>query len=332
MQTRANTLEKQPRLYAIEFLRIFFVFFIILGHIMEMYPEVKTNVLAFLHTKEMNTWFGVEFFFIIGGFFLYKRIQIAPSNFELIKKIYIRLMPALLFVFLVCLVWGTNNPKLYFSKFPLVLTLTAALGFSKEATGWGDWYVCTYFWCCLLFIGLFSNNLKQGFLWTALLSYFTLCLKVSAPYEGWMKTYYTIIGNEFIRGVYSMGLGITAAYLSDKARFADKKVVSIFFTIREAYCFVAIFNYIARASHNRFSFFEMEIIFALLLICIENSLGYITSYLNKFSKIQLISKYTYSILLCHIPCMSILWSHDHYCLAGTTCGFIVTGGSHNGNF
>lgn len=96
MQEKANTLENKPRLYAIEFLRIFFVFFIILGHIMERYPEINQHTLAFFHTKAMYTSFGVEFFFIIGGFFLYKRMLSAPNIFDLIKKIYTRLIPALL--------------------------------------------------------------------------------------------------------------------------------------------------------------------------------------------------------------------------------------------
>lgn len=86
MQEKANTLEKQPRLCTIEFLRIFFVFFIILGHCMETYPEVKTNALAFLYTKEMHTWFGVEFFFIIGGFFCVKECKYLQVILSLSKK------------------------------------------------------------------------------------------------------------------------------------------------------------------------------------------------------------------------------------------------------
>ena len=46
-------------LYAIEFLRVFFIFFIILGHIMERYSSVKDTVLNFFNTKYMQGWFCV---------------------------------------------------------------------------------------------------------------------------------------------------------------------------------------------------------------------------------------------------------------------------------
>lgn len=328
MQTQANTLEKKPKLYAIEFLRVFFVFFIILGHIMERYSEVKTNVLAFFHTKGMQTWFGVEFFFLIGGFFLYKRLTQTENIFELVKKLYIRLLPALLFVFFLCVISGTS--KVY--QFPLILSLTTGLTIPGEVIGWGDWYVGVYFWCSLLFIGLFHNNVKQGLLWTAVLSYFTLCLKFNAPYDGWMKTYYTIIGNQFVRGVYSMGIGMAAAFLSERFLVADKKGIKFFFTAFEAYALVLVFNYIARTSHNHLNFWEMEIVFALFLISVAHSTGYISSLLNKVKRIQKISKYSYPVFLGHIPFIKFLLVHQSFGLNGATCGLIVLGGHFYWNF
>ncbi len=321
--TMRTHISEKTRLYAIEFLRIFFIFFIILGHIMERYPEIKSGVLSFLHTKEMNTGFGVEFFFIIGGFFLYKRILSPYNTFELIKKIYVRLVPALLFIFLICSVSKTVG----FSHFPAILSLCTGLTIPGEITGWGDWYVGVYFWCSLLFIGLFRNNIRQGFLWTAVLCYLTLCLKFNAPYDGWMKTYYTVIGNQVVRGVYSMGIGIVAAYLSDKVKVSKKKGVALFFTAFEVYCCVAIFNYVARSSHSHVNFWEMETLFAALLICIANSLGYVTKYLNKFSKIQLVSRYAYPIFLGHIPFIKFLIQHPDYGFNYTTCGLIILGGA-----
>ena len=322
MQAQANTLEKEPRLYAIEFLRIFFVFFIVLGHIMQGYPDVNANVLAFFHTKEMQTWFGVEFFFIIGGFFLYKRIMTTPDIWSLIKKIYLRLFPALLFVFFLCVMSG--SVKLY--KIPTILSLTTGLTIPGEVTGWGDWYVGVYFWCSLLFIGLFRNNLKQGFLWTGILSYFTLCLKFNAPYDGWMKTYYTIIGNQFIRGIYSMGIGIAMAYLAEKVSVSDKKGLKVFFTLVEVLGLVLIFNYIARTSHSHLNFWEMEIVFSLWLICVVKSLGYISTILNKMSKVQSVSRYAYSVFLGHIPFIRTLLLHQDFGLDDTTSGLIILGG------
>lgn len=322
MQTRANTLEKQPRLYAIEFLRIFFVFFIILGHIMQRYPEISTKILDLFDTKYVRTGFGVEFFFIIGGFFLYKRILSATNAFDLIKKIYVRLFPALLFVFLICVVCGISKIK----GLPMIMSLTTGLTIPGEVTGWRDWYVGVYFWCSLLFIGLFYNNIKQGFLWTGILSYIMLCLKFNAPYDGWMKTYYTVIGNQFIRGIYSMGIGMVAAFLANKVKFQNKLGIRVIFSFVEVYCFVCCFVFLLSTSHSQFNEFELEILFAILMISLSNSLGYITSCLNKFSKIQFISRYTYPIFLGHIPFIRYFPEHSNLGLSSTTCGLIILAG------
>lgn len=318
--------EKPKRIYSIEFLRIFFVFFIILGHIKEMYPDVGAKVLNFFNTTEMHTWFGVEFFFIIGGFFLYKKIVNISKPFEFIKKLWLRLFPALFFVFLLCCLFGTQNHNLYISRLPLIGTLTAGMGLPGEATGWGDWYVSTYFWCCLLYMGIFYACCKHAFLWVCVLIYLTVCLKFHGDYT-WMGTYYDIICTEFIRGIYSVGLGILTAYLSDKVKIVPKLALRLFFTGAELYCLLSVFNYIVRASVNNFTFWEIELVFAFLVVCMAHSLGYITSFLNKFSFIQFASRYVYSIFLCHIVCFSVLWSHDHYGFSGGTCAYIIFTGA-----
>lgn len=324
MQKKAN--EKSSRLHAIEFLRVFFVFFVILGHCMQISSELNYYVLKFFHTEKMQTWFCVEFFFIIGGFFLYRKIISAQTIWDLIKNIYLRLFPGLLFIFLLCVV--IQPFSIY--KLPLILSLTTGLTIPGDATGWGDWYVGVYFWCSLLFIALFYNNIKQGFLWTAILSYFALCLKFNAPYEGFMKTYYTIVGNLLIRGIYSMGLGMAAAFLAEKISFVDRKGVRFFFTVVEGLGLFLIFNYIVRASHNHLNFWGMEIVFAVLLICIANSLGYFSTILNNMSKIQSVSRYSYSVFLGHIPIISYLQTHGGY--ADTSCALILCVCYFNGNF
>lgn len=312
-----NMTEAKNRLYTLEWFRIFFI---ILGHIMGKYPDIKASVMSLLHTKETHTWFGVEFFFIMGGFFLYKRLQSTTNIGELIKKIYIRLLPALLFVFIIC----CTSKTVSFSRFPAILSLCTGLTIPGEVIGWGDWYVGTYFWCSLLFIGLFSNNLKRGFLWTAVLAYLTLCLKFNAPNEGWMKTYYTIIGNQFIRGVYSMGLGMVAGYLSEHSKFPDKLSSRLIFTVIEA-CFMWwVLSYIF--SSSKFNFWETELIFAALLVLIDHSVGYVSYILNRYEKVQYLSRYTYSIFLGHIPFIRYL-SLKNVDLAPVSGAILVGGGA-----
>lgn len=79
-----------PRLYNMEFLRIFFTFCIFSCHVCDMFQIVNYGR------------FSVEFFFILSGFFLYYTIdrQKDLPNF-IIKKI-IRFLPLMLFGEIVC--------------------------------------------------------------------------------------------------------------------------------------------------------------------------------------------------------------------------------------
>lgn len=91
--------------------------------------------------------------------------------------------------------------------------------------------------------------------------------------------------------------------------------------------FLSVFYYIARSSHIHFNFWEMEIVFALLLISISKSFGWVSLTLNSISKIQYISRYTYSIFLGHIIFIKQLMSHQSYGLSGTSCALIILGGA-----
>lgn len=323
MKELTNT--PQPnRLYMVEFLRIFFLFFIILGHIMERFPMIKSSVFNFFETQAMNGWFGVEFFFIIGGFFLYARIKKSDDAWSLIKKTYVRLFPALMFIFLLLVCCGLTKIQ----KLPMILTLTTGLTIPGEVTGWGDWYVGAYFWASALFVSLFVLNRKQAFLWTFILMYLTLCLKFNAPYEGWMKTYYTIVGNQIIRAIYSMGLGITAAFVSDKVSIKNNLSTQYIFTAIEIICLISIFGYIIYPKIYTFNFWEIEIVFAILMISIKSSYGYISTILNRCSKIQYISRYTYSIFLGHIiPIRLLLSSPNKFSLSESNCALLIFGGA-----
>ena len=286
------------------------------------YPKIRYNVLSFFNTKEMRIWFCAELFFVIGGFFLFKRLQSHINVWDLIKKLYVRLTPALAFTFALCCIGGTVD----FHRFPSILSLSTGLSIPDEVMHWGDWYVGVYFWCSLLFIGLFYNNLRWGFVWAVILCYLALCLRFNAHYDGWMKTYYTVIGTAFIRGIHGMGIGIFAAFLSDKINIVKKKSVSIFFTVLEIYFLWTIFYWLLRTPHSHLNFLEIEILFALLLICIVHSLGYLTKYLNKIKNIQLISRYAYPVMLGHIPVLKFLEMHKNYAQNGLACGLIIGGG------
>lgn len=323
MQELVNT-HQSKKLYMVEFLRIFFLFFIILGHIMGILPTIKSSIFHFFSTNEMNDWLGVELFFIIGGFFLYERMKKSDDAWLLIKKTYVRLLPTLMFVFLLLVCFRLVNIQ----NAPIILTLTTGLTIPGEVTGWGDWYVGAYFGASALFVGLFVLNRKQAFLWTFIFMYITLCLKFNAPYEGWMKTYYTIIGNQFVRAIYSMGLGITAAFISDNVFVKNNVSTKYIFTAIEIICLISVFGYIVYPKIYTFNLWEMEIVFAILMILIKSSYGYISTILNRYNKIQYVSRYTYSIFLGHIiPIRLLLSSPNKFGFSESNCALLIFGGA-----
>ena len=84
------------RIYSIEFIRIVLVFAILWLHSLLS----CSKLLAEYPFRGAHMNHAVEFFFIIGGFFLYRRIISNRSSCELICKTYWRFLPGLLFAFL----------------------------------------------------------------------------------------------------------------------------------------------------------------------------------------------------------------------------------------
>lgn len=277
------------------------VLFIILGHTMGQIPVIKEFYIGLLNAKGYNTRFCVELFFILAGFFLYKRIIKTDSVFDLIKKTYFRLLPAFLFIFVLCDIFGGAST----TDLPSVLTLTAGSGIVKQATGWGDWYVSTYFWCFCLYSGLFYFYRKQAVFGTLILIYTSLSIKFHGQYV-FQGAYSNIIPCDVIRGLYAMGMGIIAALLSEKVEvvFNNNIFKKLFFGVCEIVCLIYVFNYVARGVN--LSYFEVSAVFSILTVLFYNSAGFLSTWLNRADKICCVSRYVYPVFLCHILSMLIL--------------------------
>lgn len=319
-----ETIEKQnpPHyLYSVEFLRIALLSLIIIGHIGEIFPYINRTLLKSLGTSVFKGWFGVEYFFVIGGFFLYNKIQKADNAFTLIKKIYARLLPALLFIFLLCVVF--TGSKIH--QLPSILALTTGLSIPSVTIGWGDWYVGVYFWSSCLLIGLFMTCKKQAFLLLYIIMYILICFSFNAPYLGWMKTYYTFIGNQFVRGISSMGIGMTAAFIASQLSLKKEPITKTLYSVVEILCIIFTFSYLIFPGSIPFTSLEIQIIFGILIISFNSSYGYLSTILNNMSYIQYISRYTYSIFLAHIIPIRLLDSLSQKNMSEFKVFFIVFG-------
>lgn len=322
MHELVNT-HQPKKLYMVEFLRIFFVFSIILSHICNIYPEINYSVTKFFSINSFTTGFSVECFFIIGGFFLYNKIINSLSIYSLIQKIYLRLLPAFLVVFILTLL-GAYVP-IY--KLPIVLTLTTGLSIPASVTGWGDWYVGAYFWTCCLYICILYFNLQKGLIATVILVYISTCITFHNTVTGLNDTYFTIIGSQLIRGIYSVGIGICAAALMNNFKPISRFEIRIVFTIIEGIILFATYTAVLRKEYSPYNFFERELIFAFLLISSKFSWGYFSQYLNKLAWIEKISCYSYPIFLSHIVPLKILQTHNNYGLSELNCALLIFGGA-----
>lgn len=309
------------KIWSVEFFRILFVFFIILGHCMQKYPQVRESVLGAFGTSFLRTGFGVEFFFVIGGFFLYHKL--GEPVWENIKKLYSRLCPALLFVFLLTVI----TSDISFSSFPSILTLSTGLSIPKDVTGWGDWYVGVYFWCCCLCLVIFLKSREQAFCWLGILMYVCVVLRFHGKNSGFLSTYFSFVGSEVVRGFFSIGIGIVTAALSKKIKLNKCKFLTIIFSIVELYCIAQVLNYIVNIKNWNFNFWDIELTFAIFLFSAASSYGYISRLLNHMFWIGKFSRYAYSIFLAHIVFMRGLLSHNNFSLSDKLSVLIVFSGA-----
>ena len=293
--------DRRERFYSIEFLRLFFIAGIAIGHIGAVIdPALQANLLDFFHTKYHMLWFGVEGFFIIGGFFLFRSIDSRKgAAFEHIKKLWVRLAPAMIFAVVILSSMGIV-------PWWKILNLSYFLpgtGLSPEVIWNSEWFICVYFLLSCLMIGLFNFSNKLAWVIISTLTYFAMSLLIHAHPVRFSnvidEVYYTLITNGACRGLVCMSLGMGAAFVSQNLNLYKGKLFRIAATCLEAIALYMLFNYMLRASRVRFSSFEVELVFAVLMISIANSWGYISAIFNRMSWIQLFSRYTYPFLIGH---------------------------------
>ena len=209
------------RIFSVEFLRIWAIIFIFIGHIGQRYPEEIKLFSQYIFGVEYNNWWmGVELFFVIGGFFLFKRANSTTSPYLLIKKTWLRLIPGMLFAFAICTI--TANVGLFY--LPSVLLLLGGTAMHAHVLAGGDWFIGAYFWISCLIICLFcSLSRRSAFLVLGILVYLAITIKINATVEkkgAWLDTYYTFIGTGICRGIYCMGLGVAAGLISENILFS----------------------------------------------------------------------------------------------------------------
>ena len=309
------------RIYTIEFLRIFFVFFIILGHIMQMYPNIKSSIYSFVDSTLMPTWFCVKYYSLIAGFLLYKKAILTDNHvFENIVHIYIRLFPTLLFFFILGYIFELTKIE----NLPYIISMTQGMSLGvADVIGWGDWFLGAYFWAVVLSFSLLVYFKNKAFFFMIPIIYISLCLRYNHPYEGWMKSYGYFIGNEFSRVLTCVMLGNLGGFISEKLKQPNNKYILFLCTILEMYCFFWCFYHIFT---DKMSVLPTLISMLLLLILSSKSLGIVSQFFNSKNYIYYLSKYSFNVFLAAAFMQTIVQQKFFYLDGKVASLIIILGG------
>ena len=291
------------RLYAIEFLRIFFILCVLFLHATSG-NEVLAKYLSIFHASSHRLWVSVECFFILGGFFLFRNLCHSEGKtvFQRIQKLWWRLVPGLVFAFvLLCMI----DKGVSWRHFTIYLFNISHFGLAPKMMGWGEYFIGTYFCISCLLIGLFTYYRRSAWLFIGIACYLLISLHLhikpipSVNASG--GVYFSLIGHSLVRGFVGMSLGALGAFLSENIRLPHRFGIRLVATAYESLALFILFGYLLTGPENfRFTLLEIELMFTILLISIAQNLGYISSLLNRMNWVMYVSRYTYSLLVAQI--------------------------------
>lgn len=290
----AGAVRPGSRIASVEFLRIFFCLCVILYHVQSVCLPAYQSL--FHSTKKLFSkgYFSVECFFVIGGFFLFLHIQKHKDDVvKFIKKLYIRLFPALLVIGLLALIFHIIHSRSLVDLFLLL----SGLAFPKEIIGYGDWFVGVYFWATIFFYILLTNKKHDIWCWVLGLVYITVSLqfhgtRIGNVLEG---TYFGWLGAGLCRGISGIGIGILAALVSQYIHFSSKQIVRVCLTIIESTVLFVLCRMLVRG--GAYNFLQMDLLCALALCLMTPRGGYLSACLNRQQWVCALSRYTYSVFV-----------------------------------
>lgn len=332
------------RIYFVEFFRVFLILSVFLCHIGDWIDvELKEDIMSFFGTKKWFLGFAVHPFFIIGGFFLYSRLpkmavngtsecahaEILPpspvqsSVFSSIGKLWMRLMPGVIFCYTVLLISGARNwRQLPFCFFP-----SEYYGLSRELVGYSDWFVGVYFVTSCLFTALFAAYRdRSAWIVICVLTLICWCVQTTIQSNSMLLCnglYYGFLTPELARGICCMGLGMMAGYLSEHWAPRVSLFLRLVATVVEGLALFMIFNFMYRTSLAYYNGFAVYIVTAALLISAAHSWGYISGLLNRFGGVMYVSRYTYSLFLIQGMLIYFFNYKRHFGLDAHCCSLII---------
>ncbi len=291
---------KSERFYNVDFLRFIFAIGIILFHC-KFYKGFLPQL--------QNAAIIVEFFFIMGGFFLFKNIKKDDDTVKFAIKKLIRLAPALLFLILLTAITSLFVSGIHFHLNDELLRILFLqhLGFSPRT---GDfwlgigWFAIVFFWVSLFYFyinKLFGKQYLNLIVWMLIIFSFGL---------GFNSNNFNIIGHTVnilncfntgvLRALGCMGIGyfILMLYQTNFLKNCSK-FAQIVITGLELYCCTFLIHYTCFSSNiPGKSPLTYIVIFSILFYLFLRKQGIISKFLDK-KVFGFGGKYSYSMYIMH---------------------------------
>ena len=296
--------DKVPAMMNMEFLRLVFTFGIVVYHLTERLDVANEG------------WLGVEFFFILSGFFMMLTFDPARTTFDFAKSKIIHFVPLLL----LCAFLGKAKLVPVVSN---VLFLQST-GLSDDVVPPQSWFLAVLFWVSLFYFYMMKIcNIQSNRLIFALLTFFSYA---ACRHFGWDGMIGGVFSVRLLRGVAGIGLGYFTAslYLAFQKR---KPANALFCTIAE----IALTLYAAAIVFVKGACPENKIFavvcFAGLILLFGMKQGAVSRFFNRpfFAKISACSFAIYmthwflemDVVLHWYKRFSFLQQHNGFVIAGT---------------
>ena len=280
----------KSKIQNIEFLRIIFTTFVLCCHILN---RLKIWNMA---------WIGVEFFFILSGFFLVYTFDKKVDVISFIKQKIIRFIPLMMIVPFVSNFVKSKMNFLYYNDNFFSNMFSGILFFPTPGLHMvkGDvvvgWYICILFWASLFYFYLMKHYRKETVNMITMLIIFFSYTGLPANFGDAYGEVNVFINVNILRGLGGMGIGyFCALFIMDghKISFKNKFWCSLVELLLLMYCFTAVFCKYLFPNNPRL--YVVAVTFLVILFIQKD--GYFSNLLNEYNW-SAISKYCLATYLC----------------------------------
>lgn len=213
-----------------------------------------------------------------------------------IGKLWMRLMPGVIFCYLIQVLPGTR----VWWDFPLAFFPSGGYGIAGEIVGYSDWFIGVYFIVSCLFIGLFSVHQRGAWLWIIAGMFVCWWIEMNAKPEKGLAVggeYFSFLARGTVEGFCCMSLGMVAAFLSEHWNLRKTLSLRLLATALEMVALFMMVSFMYCSSRVHYNPIAVDLIVAALLVSSSRNWGCISALFNRFRGIMYLSRYTYSILL-----------------------------------